>query len=127
MGNKAYYMVADLKYDLAQAGMDDSEEAVDRYSDAFSDAVNQIVGADVVLIPFTEEAYYRDRGYDKVPDSVWQEAHDMVEFTEDDYPEPVHERCREGFHWVKGYNRSFGMEYVKGHCAKNPRLHRRKK
>lgn len=71
-----------------------------------------------------------------VPDSF------DVEFTEDDYSEPVHNNrnkdgiCGEGFHWVKGYNKvvyegatrgSTVMAHVKGHCAKNPRLHRRKK
>jgi hypothetical protein len=44
------------------------------------------------------------------------------------------ERCGEGFHWVKSYNKvvyegstrgSTVMAHVKGHCAKNPRLYRR--
>ena len=77
---KAYYCIVDLRFDLSQAGMDDSEEAVDRYAVAFSDALQEIMGAGsyVVLVSASEAYYYRERGYVEVSDAEWQRAHDMV-------------------------------------------------
>ncbi len=76
---KAYYCIVDLRFDLSQAGMDDSEEAVDRYAVAFSDALQEIMGAGsyVVLVSASEAYYYRERGYEGVGDKEWQRAHDM--------------------------------------------------
>ena len=80
---KAYYCIVDIPFDLRQAGMDDSEEAVDRYRVAFADALQEIKGADaadarVVLCSASEAPYYRGRGYAEVSDAEWQRAHDMV-------------------------------------------------
>ena len=77
---KAFFCIVDLRVDLSQAGMDDSEEAVDRYRVAFADALQEIKGADayIVLCSASEAYYYRERGYVEVSDAEWQRAHDMV-------------------------------------------------
>jgi hypothetical protein len=77
---KGYYCIVDIRFDLRQAGMDDSEKAVDRYRVAFADALQEIMGAGayVVLVSASEASYYRDRGYEEVFDAEWQLAHDMV-------------------------------------------------
>ena len=77
---KAYYCIVDIRFDSRQAGMDDSEEAVDRYRVAFTDALQEIKGADayIVLCAASEAYYYRERGYSEVSDQDWQRAHDMV-------------------------------------------------
>ena len=75
---EAYYCIVDVKFDLSQAGIDADEEEVDRYASAFSEALQEILGAYVVLVSESEATYYRDKGYLAVPDAVWQRAHDMV-------------------------------------------------
>ena len=78
VGNDAYYCVVDIPFDLGQAGMDTSEHSVERYREAFSDALEEILGASVVLVSESEASYYRDKGYLPVPNAAWQRAHDMV-------------------------------------------------
>ncbi len=75
---KYYYCIIDLTYDLSQAGIEISEEVIERYRNLFSESINTLMGADVVLVSRAESSYYADRGYEEVPNSIWKQAHNMI-------------------------------------------------